>query len=118
MQTAAPQGGVGVNIANYAENGGALSNALPFPNPPTNKTGRKLLQAASSMPYADASVHILCQDCNDTSAMFAALNSSEPSQLFTASGEMWQLFKRTLCLTVPRCANICCEFFAEKILSH
>lgn len=90
MQTAAPQGAIGATILSYSENGGALSSGLPFPDPPntvSNRTRRHLLQAASATTHADSNMQILCQGCGDTSAMFAALNSSEPSQIFSASGE-------------------------------
>ena len=89
MQTGAAQGAVGVSIASYSENGSALMNPSLFPIPAnhTSTTGRRsLLQAAAGMPYANANVQILCQSCNDTSAMLAALNSSSPSLLFSASG--------------------------------
>jgi len=89
MQTGAAQGAVGVSIASYSQNGGTLMNPSLFPVPAnqTSSTGRRsLLQAAAGTPYANANVQILCQSCNDTSAMLTALNSSSPSLLFTASG--------------------------------
>ncbi|DBA83586.1 TPA: hypothetical protein ACH3X1_006158 [Trebouxia sp. C0004] len=89
LHTGAAQGAVGISITSYSENGGTLMNPSLFPIPAnhTSTTGRRsLLQAAAGMPHADANVQILCQSCNDTSAMLAALNSSGPSLLFTASG--------------------------------
>ncbi len=89
MQSGAAQGAVGVSIASYSQNGGTLMNPSLFPIPAnhTSTTGRRsLLQAAAGTAYANANVQILCQSCNDTPAMLAALNSSSPSLLFTASG--------------------------------
>ncbi len=104
LQTAALQGAVGVSIASYTENGGALQAPLLFPEP-NNQTSsstrrRSLLQA--TLPYADSNVQILCQSCNDTAAMLADLNTSSPSQLFSASG-------RCLCLLAcSTMAKLCC----------
>ncbi|DBB08757.1 TPA: hypothetical protein ACH3X3_008192 [Trebouxia sp. C0006] len=89
LHSGAAQGAVGVSIASYSQNGGTLMNPslLPVPANQTSSTGRRsLLQAAAGMPYANANVQVLCQSCNDTTAMLAALNSSSPSLLFTASG--------------------------------
>ena len=91
LQTAAPQGAVRVTIASYSENGGALQSGLPLPEPynqTTARSGRRrtLLQSGAGMPYADANMQILCQGCNNSDAVVAALNGSAPSAIFSASG--------------------------------
>lgn len=91
MQTAAPQGAIGIQVVSYAEAGGALRAPLPFPDPPnTVPNRRQLRQAAGDVPYTDAQLQILAQGTSDTSAMLANLNSSGPSQIFTAAGETIQ----------------------------
>lgn len=80
---------MGVSVASFAENGGALQSPSLFPVPAnltstTTSSGRRLLQAGT--PYVDSHVQVLCQSCNDTSALLAALNGSGPSSLFQASG--------------------------------
>ena len=90
MQTAVPQGAVGIQLMSYSESGGVMRAPLPFPNPPNTVTRgarRQLRQAASGVPYADSELQILCQGTCDTSAMLAELNSSKPSQIISASGE-------------------------------
>lgn len=73
----------------FAEAGGALRDPASFPDPPnTVPNRRQLRQAAGDVPYADAQLQILSQGTTDTSAMLADLNSSGPSQIFTAAGEM------------------------------
>ena len=72
----------------YAEGGGASRAPLPFPDPPnTAATRRRLRQAASSEPYADAELQVVCPTGTDTSGMLADLNSSVPSQILRASGD-------------------------------
>ena len=78
----------------YSENGGAQQNGLRLPEPinqtATQSGRRALLQAsATGNPYVDSTVELLCQGCNNSDAMVAALNSSVPSMLFSASGESW-----------------------------
>lgn len=71
----------------YAEVGGALQPPAPFPDPPNSISSRRQLRQAADVPYADAQLQVLSQSNSDTSAMLADLNSSGPSQLFTACGE-------------------------------
>ena len=91
MQTAAPWGAIAIQVMSYAEAGGALEGPATFPDPPnTVASRRQLRQAAGDVPYADAQMQILSQGTSDTSAMLADLNSSGPSQIFTAAGEKLQ----------------------------
>lgn len=88
MQTAAPYGAATIQMMSYDEGGGGSRDPLPFPNPPnTVTTRRQLRQAASDAPYADTELQVVCQGGSATPAMLAALNSSAPSQILTASGE-------------------------------
>lgn len=91
LHTAASQGAVGAAVMSYSENGGAQQNGLRLPEPinqtATQSGRRTLLQAsATGNPYVDSTVELLCQGCNNSDAMVAALNSSVPSMLFSASG--------------------------------
>lgn len=91
MQTAAPRGAIAIQVVSFAEAGGALRGPASFPDPPnTVPNRRQLRQAAGDVPYADAQLQILSHGTTDTSAMLADLNSSGPSQIFTAAGEMLQ----------------------------
>ena len=66
--------------------------SLPMPlNASRNSSsisGRRLLQ---QMPYVDVNAQVVCQGCNDSSALQAALTSATPAALFnsyaTANGE-------------------------------
>ena len=78
-------------MASFSENGGALQSPSLFPVPAnltstTTSGRRRLLQTASGTPYVDSHVQVLCQSCNDTSALLTALNGSGPSSLLMASG--------------------------------
>ena len=113
MQTGAAQGAVGVSIASYSENGSALMNPSLFPIPAnhTSSTGRRsLLQAAAGMPFANANVQVLCQSCNEPSAMLAALNSSSPSLLFTASGMQHSFIVWCRKRNAWLCLFVCCVY--------
>lgn len=87
VQVGAPQGAVGVTLGSFSENGGPLQSALPFPMPvnassnssSNSVSGRKLLQQA---PYVDATMQVVCQGCNDSSPLQAALTSATPAALF------------------------------------
>ena len=115
MQTGAPQGAVGVSIASFAEQGGALQSPMTFPQPNSSTTAsrhRHLLQSApGSAPLVDSQVQILCQGCDDLDALLAALNSSTVSQLFSAYGApLLQLFVSSVCLVtqgvMPHCVTM------------
>ena len=87
MQTAAPRGAIAIQLVQYSEAGGALQPPVPFPDPPNSVNSRRQLRQAADVPYADAHLQILSQGNSDISAMLADLNSSGPSQIFTAAGE-------------------------------
>lgn len=95
LQTGAPEGVVAVSIVSYSEDGGAMQSPLSLPMPlnasrnsTRSSSGRRLLQ---QVPFADVTAQVVCQGCNDSRAMQAALTSATPAALFntytTANGK-------------------------------
>ena len=116
MQTAAPRGAVAIQLLQYAEAGGALQPPVPFPDPPNSVNSRRQLRQAADVPYADAQLQILSQGNSDTSAMLADLNSSGPSQIFTASGETMHRHTALYALCLLCFTIFCCQLLQTSYL--